>query len=301
MAETKSGYIGIVGKPNVGKSTLMNHLIGQKVAITANKPQTTRNRIQTVYTDARGQAIFLDTPGIHKAKNKLGNFMVEEALKTIPDADVILWLAEPSYLPGEAEKELAAILGKCKKKTVLVINKTDLFDEKKIAETEEIYGKLLTFENTVRVSALRNIGVPELRDLIFEMLPEGPLYYDEDTLTNQPMRQIVAEMIREKALRTLSDEVPHGLAVTIEKMKQRSNGLWDIEATIHTEKESHKGIIIGKGGGMLKKIGTEARLDAEKMVEDRVNLKLFVRVTKDWRDKDVELKNFGYVRDQETK
>ena len=294
----KSGYVALIGKPNVGKSTLMNHLIKEKVAITANKPQTTRNRIQTVYTDERGQVIFLDTPGIHKAKTKLGDFMVEEALKTIPDADVVLWLAEPLSSPGKNMEEVAAILSKSGKPTILVMNKIDLFPEEAVRETIRKYSETIEFTDVVEVSALRNVRVPKLLDRIFELLPEGPLYYDEDTLTNQPMRDIVAEMIREQALRDLSDEIPHGIAVTIEKMKQRKDGLWDVEATVHTEKESHKGIIIGKGGAMLKRIGTGARLSAEKMLGNRMNLKIHVKFSKNWRDSESVLRSFGYAEEK---
>ena len=295
MEKTKSGFVSIVGRPNVGKSTLMNHLIGQKVAITANKPQTTRNRIQTVYTDARGQAVFLDTPGIHKAKNKLGEYMVTEALKTIGDADVILWLVEPTTFIGKGEQEIARALIDSKKPVILIINKIDLSDKEKVKEAENAYKDLMDFKEIINVSALRAVRVSKVMDAVFKYLPEGPLYYDEDTLTDQPIRQIAAEMIREKALRLLSDEIPHGIAVTIEKFSQRKDGLWDVEASIICEKESHKGIIIGKQGQMLKKIGSQAREDMEKMVEDRVNLKLWVKVRKDWRDSELYLKNFGYA------
>ena len=295
MEKTKSGFVSIVGRPNVGKSTLMNHLIGQKVAITANKPQTTRNRIQTVYTDARGQAVFLDTPGIHKAKNKLGEYMVTEALKTIGDADVILWLVEPTTFIGKGEQEIAKALIDSKKPVILIINNIDLSDKEKVKEAENAYKDLMDFKEIINVSALRAVRVSKVMDAVFKYLPEGPLYYDEDTLTDQPIRQIAAEMIREKALRLLSDEIPHGIAVTIEKFSQRKDGLWDVEASIICEKESHKGIIIGKQGQMLKKIGSQAREDIEKMVEDRVNLKLWVKVRKDWRDSELYLKNFGYA------
>ena len=297
MNTVKSGFVSIVGRPNVGKSTLMNHLIGQKVAITANKPQTTRNRIQTVYTDSRGQAVFLDTPGIHKAKNKLGEYMVAEALKTIGDADVILWLVEPTTFIGKGELEIAKALKESKKPVILIINKIDLTDKEKVKEAEAAYRDIMDFKAILKVSALRALRISKVMDAVFEWLPEGPLYYDEETLTDQPMRQIAAEMIREKALRCLNDEIPHGIAVTIEKMTQRKDGLWEIEATVICEKESHKGIIIGKQGQMLKRIGSQARADIEKMVEGQVNLKLWVKVRKDWRDSDLFLKNFGYSED----
>jgi len=298
MNETKSGFVSIIGRSNVGKSTLMNHLIGQKIAITANKPQTTRNRIQTVYTDVRGQVIFLDTPGLHKAKNKLGEFMVEEANKTIPEADVILWLVEPEPFIGRGDGEIVELLKNVKKPIFLVINKIDTVEKQQVADTIKVYEEAMHFEKILTVSALRAVNTSKVMDAIFAYLPEGPMYYDEDTITNQPMRQIVAEMIREKSLRLLSDEIPHGVAVTIEKMKQRSTGLWDIDATIVCERESHKGIIIGKGGLMLKKIGQAARIDAEKMLEDQVNLKLFVKVKDNWRDSELYLKNFGYFDEE---
>lgn len=297
----KSGFISIVGRPNVGKSTLMNHLIGQKIAITANKPQTTRNRIQTVYTDVRGQAIFLDTPGVHKAKNKLGEFMMKEVQATIPDADVVLWLVEPEPFIGPTDKEIAEKLQASGKPVILIINKSDLVDKAVLKEVEAAYEGVMPFKKVLTVSALRSVNTGKVMDEIFKLLPEGPLYYDEDTITDQPMKQLVAEMIREKALRCLSEEIPHGIAVTIELMKQRKTGLWDIEASIICEKESHKGIIIGKGGAMLKRIGTEARKDAENMLENKVNLKVWVKVRANWRDSDIMLKNFGYQKTEEEK
>ncbi len=299
MNQTKSGFITIVGRPNVGKSTLMNHLIGQKIAITADKPQTTRNRIQTVYTDERGQAIFLDTPGIHKAKNKLGEYMVDAAVKTIDEADVVLWLVEATTYVGRGEEEIAKRLKHCKKPVILVINKVDRVTKEEVKKAEETYRAIMDFDRVLNVSALRNTRVPSVMDAIFDYLPYGPLYYDEDTVTDQPMRQIVAEMIREKALRILDEEIPHGIAVTIEKMKQRKDRLWEIEASVICERESHKGIIIGKGGSMLKKIGSQARVDIEKMLEDQCNLKLWVKVRPDWRDSDLYLKNFGYHENTE--
>lgn len=297
--KTRSGYVSIIGRPNVGKSTLMNHLIGQKIAITANKPQTTRNRIQTVYTDVRGQIVFLDTPGIHKASNKLGEYMVHTAVKTLEDADVILWLVEPTTFIGRGEQAIAENLKKLQKPVILIINKIDLSEKEKVKDAEEAYCKILDFTRIIAVSALRSINVSKVTDEIFRHLPEGPLYFGEDTVTDQPMRQIVAEMIREKALRLLSEEIPHGIAVTIEKMTERKNGLFDIEAEIICEKESHKGIIIGKGGSMLKKIATEARLDAEGMLEAKVNLKIWVKVRENWRDSEILLKNFGYHETKE--
>ena len=291
----KSGFAAIIGRPNVGKSTLMNHLIGQKIAITSRKPQTTRNRIQTVYTCERGQIVFLDTPGIHKAKNKLGEYMVNVAQRTFQDADVILWLVEASDYIGAGEQHIAQQLKKTKLPVILVMNKVDKVEKKEIAGFIEAYRKILDFAEIVPVSALRSVNLDTLLDCIFKYLPYGPQFYDEDTVTDQPQRQIVAEMIREKALRCLEEEIPHGIAVTIEGMKERpEGGIVDIDATIICERDSHKGIIIGKQGAMLKKIGSQARTEIEKMLEEKVNLKLWVKVKKDWRDSVFLIKNFGY-------
>ncbi len=291
----KSGFAAIIGRPNVGKSTLMNHLIGQKIAITSRKPQTTRNRIQTVYTSERGQIVFLDTPGIHKAKNKLGEYMVNVAQRTFQDADVILWLVEASDYIGAGERHIAQQLKRTKLPVILVMNKVDRVEKKEIPGYIEAYRKILDFAQIVPVSALRSVNLDTLLECIFQYLPYGPQFYDEDTVTDQPQRQIVAEMIREKALRCLEEEIPHGIAVTIEQMKERpEGGLVDIEATIICERDSHKGIIIGKQGAMLKKIGSQARAEIEKMLEEKVNLKLWVKVKKDWRDSDFLIKNFGY-------
>lgn len=291
----KSGFAAIIGRPNVGKSTLMNHLIGQKIAITSRKPQTTRNRIQTVYTSERGQIVFLDTPGIHKAKNKLGEYMVNVAQRTFQDADVILWLVEASDYIGAGEKHIAQQLQKTKLPVILVMNKVDKVEKKQVAGFIEAYRKLYDFAEIVPVSALRSVNLDTLLECIFKYLPYGPQFYDEDTVTDQPQRQIVAEMIREKALRCLEEEIPHGIAVTIERMKERPQGdVVDIDATIICERDSHKGIIIGKQGAMLKKIGSQARTEIENMLETKVNLKLWVKVKKDWRDSDFLIKNFGY-------
>ena len=291
----KSGFAAIIGRPNVGKSTLMNHLIGQKIAITSRKPQTTRNRIQTVYTSERGQIIFLDTPGIHKAKNKLGEYMVNVAQRTFQDADVLLWLVEASDYIGAGEQHIAQQLKRTKLPVILVMNKVDKVDRKELPGFIDAYRKILDFAEIVPVSALRSVNLDTLLDCIFKYLPYGPQFYDEDTVTDQPQRQIVAEMIREKALRCLEEEIPHGIAVTIERMKERpEGGLVDIDATIICERDSHKGIIIGKQGAMLKKIGSQARTEIERMLEEKVNLKLWVKVKKDWRDSDFLIKNFGY-------
>ena len=292
-ATFKSGFVTLIGRPNVGKSTLMNHLIGQKIAITSNKPQTTRNRIQTVLTLDDAQIVFLDTPGIHKAKNKLGDYMVGVAERTLNEVDVILWLVEPTTYIGAGEQHIIEQLKKTKTPVILVINKVDTIKKEEILASIDAYRKELDFQEIVPVSALKGNNTDTLIDCIVKYLPYGPAFYDEDTVTDQPMRQIVAELIREKALRLLSEEIPHGVAVTIESMKFRK-GICDIEATIICERDSHKGIIIGKGGQMLKKIGSQARPEIEDMLECQVNLQLWVKVKKDWRDSDFLLKNFGY-------
>lgn len=296
----RSGFVTLIGRPNVGKSTLMNHLIGQKIAITSNKPQTTRNRIKTVYTDERGQIIFLDTPGIHKAKNKLGEFMVNAAESTLTEVDAILWLVEPTTFIGAGERHIIEELSKTKTPVILVINKIDTVKKEAIAACIETYKTEYDFKEIIPVSALRDQNTDRLQQLLFDLLPEGPMYYDEDTVTDQPERQIAAEIIREKALRLLDDEIPHGIAVAIDRMKERPGGtMVDIDATIVCERDSHKGIIIGKQGAMLKRIGTDARKEIELLFEYRVNLKLWVKVKKDWRDSDFLIKNYGYREEEE--
>lgn len=297
----KSGFVTIIGRPNVGKSTLMNRIIGQKIAITSNKPQTTRNRIQTVYTDRqKGQIVFLDTPGIHKAKNRLGEYMVNTAEHTLSDVDVVLWLVEPANFIGAGERHIVEMLKKANIPVLLVINKIDTVAKKEeLLRFIDTYREVYEFEEIIPASALRGDNVEDIIDSIFKYLPFGPMFFDEDTVTDQPQRQIAAEMIREKALQALEDEVPHGIAVTIERMKQRKGQqIMDIEASIICERESHKGIIIGKNGAMLKKIGTNARYEIERLVEEKVNLKLWVKVRKNWRDSDLLLKNFGYKEEQ---
>lgn len=297
----KSGFVTLIGRPNVGKSTLMNRLIGQKIAITSKKPQTTRNRIQTVYTDEnKGQIVFLDTPGIHKAKNKLGEYMVNVAERTLNEVDVVLWLVEPTNYIGAGEQHILEKLRRVKTPVILVINKTDMVKKEEILSYIDTYRKEYDFAEIVPLSALRGDNTDILVDLIFKYLPYGPMFYDEDTITDQPERQIVAELIREKALHALSEEIPHGIAVTIERMKEREHGgIIDIDATIICERDSHKGIIIGKGGSMLKKIGTNARFEIERLLDSKVNLKLWVKVKKDWRDSDFLIKNFGYREEED--
>ncbi len=296
----KSGFVTLIGRPNVGKSTLMNQIIGQKIAITSKKPQTTRNRIQTVYTDEqRGQIVFVDTPGIHKAKNKLGEYMVNVAERSISDVDVIIWLVDPSTFIGAGEKHIAEKLKSANVPVILVINKVDTVKRDEVLAFIDAYRKILDFDEIVPLSALRGENVNCLIDEIYKYLPYGPMFYDEDTITDQPERQIVAEMIREKALHALDEEIPHGIAVTVDMMKKRPGSkIIDIEATIICERDSHKGIIIGKQGAMLKKIGTNARFEVERFLDSKINLKLWVKVKKDWRDNDILMKNFGYNKNE---
>ena len=295
QATFKSGFAAIIGRPNVGKSTLMNYLIGQKIAITSKKPQTTRSRIQTVYTSGEGQIVFLDTPGIHKAKNKLGEYMVKVAERTLKEVDVILWLVEPTTYIGAGERHIAEQLGGLHLPVILIINKTDTVSREEIAKAIDTYKELYPFDEIIPCSALRGNNTQDIPACIFKYLPYGPMYYDEDTVTDQPQRQIAAEIIREKALHALDAEIPHGIAVAIDTMHARKHGkLMDIDATIICERDSHKGIIIGKQGAMLKKIGSNARFELERMLECQVNLKLWVKVKKDWRDSDFLIKNFGY-------
>jgi len=292
----KSGFVALIGRPNVGKSTLMNTLIGQKIAITSSKPQTTRNRIQTVFTDERGQIVFLDTPGIHKAKNKLGEYMVKVSTRTLRDVDLVLWLVEPGTFIGEGDEHIFEILSDVEVPVILAVNKVDSLKQKDdILGVIAKYSSKMNFADIVPVSALKGTNTDELLKVIFKYLSEGPMYYDEDTVTDQPIKQIASELIREKALKFLQDEIPHGIAVEIDTWSYRKGGdMVDIEAAVVCEKDSHKGIIIGKGGGMLKKIGSAARKDIENLLECKVNLKLWVKVRPKWRDSDVQMKNFGY-------
>lgn len=294
----KSGFVTLIGRPNVGKSTLMNHLIGQKIAITSRKPQTTRNRIQTVYTDKESQMIFLDTPGMHKAKNKLGEYMVSVADRTLKEVDVILWLVEPDAKIGPGDHAILEKLKKVQTPVILILNKIDTISKTDVRALITNWQKLYAFKAVIPVSALRSINTDTVLEEIRKYLPVGPMYYDEDTVTDQPIRQITAEIIREKALRRLEDEIPHGIAVTIEVMKVRKDGIWQVDASIVCERDSHKGIIIGKQGSMLKSIGMDARKDIELLTGAQVNLKLWVKVRKEWRDSDIQLKNFGYFENK---
>ena len=294
--EYKSGFAALVGRPNVGKSTLMNKIVGQKIAITSSKPQTTRNRIQTIYHEERGQIVFLDTPGIHKAKNKLGEYMVNVAERTFDEVDLVLWMVEPTTFIGKGERHIAERLAKSGTPVLLVMNKIDTVKKEELLVCIDAYQKIFDFSEIVPVSARTGENVDHLVNVMFDYLQAGPQFYDDDTVTDQPERQIVAELIREKALRLLSDEIPHGIAVAVDQMKLRQGkrNIYDIDATIICERDSHKGIIIGKQGQMLKKIGTQARVEMEEFLQEKVNLKLWVKVKKDWRDSDFLLRNFGY-------
>ena len=297
MAEKRSGFCALIGRPNVGKSTLMNRIIGQKIAITSPRPQTTRMRIQTVYTEERGQAVFVDTPGIHKAKNRLGDYMLSVAKKSLKDSDVILWLVEPLSRIPDGDESIALSLKDLSVPIILVINKTDTVKPAELLTVIDAYRDLCSFAEIIPLSALKGDNVSDLVDSIFKYLPEGPYYFDEDDLTDQTQRSIVAELIREKALYLLDKEIPHGIAVMIDRMEYRERGrggIYDIDATIVCEKNSHKGIIIGKGGSMLKAIGAKARPEMEQMLECSVNLQLWVKVKENWRDSDFLVANFGY-------
>lgn len=293
----RSGFVTLIGRPNVGKSTLMNKLIGQKIAITSNKPQTTRNRIQTVLTTEEGQIVFVDTPGIHKAKNKLGEYMVHVAERTLNEVDVVLWLVEPSTFIGAGERHIIEQLKRVTTPVVLVINKVDMVKKEEVLTFIDAYRKEYDFAEIVPVSARTGENTDELVKVILKYLPYGPQFYDEDTITDQPERQIVAEIIREKALHSLNEEIPHGIAVAIDRMKMQRK-VMHIDAAIICERDSHKGIIIGKQGSMLKKIGSTARYEIERMLDCKVNLKLWVKVQKNWRDSDFMMKNFGYKEDE---
>lgn len=295
-----SGFVALVGRPNVGKSTLMNALIGQKIAAVSHRAQTTRRRIQTVYTDDRGQIVFLDTPGVTKAKNRLGDFMLEVSGEAMGEVDLVLWLVEPATFIGAGEQMILQKLKEGKKRgipVILVINKTDTADEEQLAKSVAAYTGEYSFAEVVKVSAAKEENLDVMLEKIFLHLPEGPLFFDPDTVTDERMRDIAAEMIREQALIHLDKEIPHGIAVLVEKFSERPGGtLTDIEATIVCERESHKGIIIGKKGAMLRKIGTGARQEIEEMLEQQVNLKLYVKVRPNWRDNKTLLREYGYSK-----
>lgn len=299
MEEFKSGFVSIIGRTNVGKSTLINALVGEKVAIMANKPQTTRTAIRAIVNREHSQIIFIDTPGIHKPKTKLGNTMIETAFGSITDVDVILFLVEAtSEEIGRGDRIILEKIKEAKKKTILIINKIDLVKRETLLALIELYAKEYEFTAVIPISAKNNDKTQSVLQEIEKLLKQGPAYYDIEEYTDQTMRQLAEEMIREKALQLLQEEVPHGLYVQVDKMESRKTKseeeIYDIEANIYCLRNSHKGIIIGKNGQMLKRIGTYARQDLEKMLGCKINLKTWVKVSEDWQDKDSIVKKFKF-------
>lgn len=291
----KSGFISIIGRPNVGKSTLMNRLIGEKIAIMSNKPQTTRNKVQSILTTDDFQAIFIDTPGIHTPQNKLGEYMVKAAHTTLNEVDLLFYLVEAEAKIGKVDSQIIERLNGIQTPIFLCINKIDSVSKEEVAKTIELYKERLNFSEIIPISAYEGTNVESIHKCIEKYLPEGPQFFPSDMITDQPERQIVAELIREKALHMLDKEIPHGVAVEIDSMKTRKDGnVVDIEATIVCERDSHKRIIIGKQGQMIKDIGTKARYDIERLLGSRVYLTLWVKVKKNWRDSQFLLKNYGF-------
>ena len=293
----KSGYVSVVGRPNVGKSTLLNAIIGEKISAISSKPQTTRQNITFIHTDDDSQIIFLDTPGIQRPKNKLGEFMLTESKESIDEADVITYIVDTSKKIGKAERSIIYILKEYQGKLpiILLINKVDTIKKDELLEIISMYADEGIFNEIIPISAMKNDGVDIYIETLKKYLKPGPMYYPEDMITDKNERFIVAEIIREKGLRYLNEEVPHGLAISIEKFKKREDkNIYDIEANIYVERDSHKGILIGKGGSMLKRIGTEAREDAERLLDAKVNLQIWVKVEKNWRERDNLVKRFGY-------
>ncbi|MBQ4346834.1 MAG: GTPase Era [Firmicutes bacterium] len=295
MEKFYSGFVSLTGKPNVGKSTLMNYFAGQKIAITSYKPQTTRNRIQSILTCEDYQIVFIDTPGLHRPKSKLGNYMLRSAETAMNSVDVCLFLIEPGTHITEKDAFALQKLKGLKTPVFLVVNKIDTVEKAHLLKVIDEYRKLYDFAEIVPVSALTGENCAELLSALRKYLPEGPQMFPEDMVTDQPERRIISEFIREKVLKFMQDEIPHGVAVEINSMKKREGrDLVDVEATLYCEKDSHKGMIIGKRGEMLKKIGSAARSDAERLLGSPIYLTLWVRVKKDWRDSDFLLRSFGY-------
>lgn len=292
----KSGFITIVGRPNVGKSTLTNLLMGEKLSIVSNKPQTTRNNIQTILTTKEYQIVFVDTPGIHKPKHKLGEYMVNSAKDSMKDVDLVLFLTNPDDEIGRGDKFILESLKNSKAPVFLVLNKVDESTQDRVAKSLMDLSKEFNFKEIVPISALKGKNVDTLLELMVNELPEGPMYYPEDMITDVQERFVVAEIVREKALKNLSQEVPHGIAVDVIQMKQDDNGKYNIEVDLICEKASHKGIIIGKNGQTLKKIGSTARYELERFLRAKVNIKIWVKVRKEWRDNTSLLKELGYKK-----
>lgn len=296
----KSGFVSIIGRPNVGKSTLMNHIIGQKIAIMSNKPQTTRNKIHTIMTSDKGQMIFIDTPGIHSPKSKLGKFMNQQATTTFREVDVIMWLVEPDDAIGRLDRNIVELLERVNTPIILVINKIDTVSKQNILKTIAAFKDAHEFVEIIPVSALKGENTEHLVETLFGYMEEGPMYYPDDMITDQPERQIMAELIREKVLHLMEQEIPHGIAVVIDQIEKSKNGrVLHVDATIICERDSHKGMVIGKQGKMLKEIGIRARKDIEALMGSQINLKLWVKVKKNWRDSDFLLKNYGFNKQDE--
>ncbi|MCE5342721.1 MAG: GTPase Era [Eubacteriales bacterium] len=290
-----SGFIAIVGRPNVGKSTLLNALLGEKIAIVSNRPQTTRNRILGVSTQANSQLVFLDTPGVHTPRTRLGEYMMQTVRDALQGIDGLLVVLDVTQVDRQ-DRELASQMAEHKVKKTLVLNKIDLIPKEKLLGLIQSFADM-GYDELVPISATTGDGVEELRNVLIALLPEGPRYFPEDTLTDQPERFLCGELIREKALMHLQDEVPHGIGVEVMSLKRISDGLTEIDATIYCERASHKGIIIGRQGAMLKRIGMEARVDIEALLDAHVNLKLWVKVREDWRNHSSDLQTLGYVRE----
>ncbi|WP_332690929.1 GTPase Era [Halalkalibacter lacteus] len=295
----KSGFVSIIGRPNVGKSTLLNHVIGQKIAIMSDKPQTTRNKIQGVYTSNESQIVFIDTPGIHKPKHKLGDFMMKVAQNTLREVDLVLYVVDAAEVFGSGEEFIIERLENTSTPVFLVINKIDKIQPDKLLAVIDTYRTKYDFKEVIPISALQGNNVPTLMEQITKYLEEGPQYYPSDQVTDHPERFVVGELIREKVLHLTREEVPHSVAVNIEQMKKReSNETVYIGATIIVERSSQKGIIIGKQGSMLKEVGKRARTDIESLLGSKVFLELWVKVQKDWRNKPAHLRDFGFREDE---
>lgn len=290
----KSGFVTIIGRPNVGKSTLLNHIMGEKLSIVSSRPQTTRNNIKSILTNKESQVIFVDTPGMHKPRHKLGEYMVKVAKDSLSEVDLVLFLTTPDEEINKGDIHILEQLKECDVPVFLIVNKIDENLEDRVAKAIVGYSQVFDFKEIIPISAMNGKNVDKVKKLITDYLPEGPMYYPEDMITDQQERFIVTETIREKALRLLSQEVPHGIAVEIIAMKKDEKGAYNIEANLLCEKDSHKGIIIGKNGAMMKKISTYARQDLEKFLNAKVVLKLWVKVKKDWRDSGFMLKELGY-------
>lgn len=300
MTDSKfhSGFVAIIGRPNVGKSTFLNRVVGEKVAIMSDKAQTTRNKIQGIYTNDEAQIVFIDTPGVHKPQSKLGDFMVQSALSTLNEVDAILFMVNATQKRGKGDDFIIERLKNVNKPIYLVINKIDKIHPDKLLEIIDDYKDTLPYKEVYPISALQGNNVPELIDNLIKDLPEGPQYYPDDQVTDHPERFIAGELIREKVLQLTREEVPHSVAVVVDRIKRESDEKILVQATIIVERNSQKGIIIGKGGKMLKEIGTRARKDIELMLGDKVYLELWVKVQNNWKDKKADLAAFGYKQDE---